>query len=66
MLGEELKKERTRIGISQEELAYRAQVHRTYISLLERNVKSPTVEVLSRICNALNIKPSTILKRLGQ
>lgn len=64
MLGEKLKKERLRIGLSQERLAEKAGVHRTYISFLERNVKSPTLDVLFRICKALRIKPSTIINRL--
>ena len=64
MIGEELKKERLRIGFSQEQLAEKAGVHRTYISLLERNIKSPTLDVLFRICKALGVKPSRLVSRL--
>ena len=66
MIGREIKLERMNKGLSQEKLAEKAGVHRTYISLIERNIKSPTINVFIRICNGLNIKPSTILKRLGK
>lgn len=48
-------------GISQEELAHRAGIHRTYVSQLERGLKSPTIIILERIAAALGTKPSTIL-----
>ena len=66
MIGHEIKLERMNKGLSQEKLAEKAGVHRTYISLIERNIKSPTIDIFIRICNGLNIKPSTILKRTGQ
>lgn len=61
MFGEELRKVRESAGLSQEELAFRAHVHRTYISMLERNVKSPTLNVLFRICQALGISASRLI-----
>ena len=51
-------------GLSQEELADRAGVHRTYISQLERGLKSPTLAVLMKLGAALNVKPSQILASL--
>ncbi len=66
MIGKELRKARKQAGLSQEQLAERAGIHRTYVSLLERDVKSPTVEVLLRICGALEINASDILKRLDR
>jgi transcriptional regulator with XRE-family HTH domain len=41
-------------GWSQEELADRAQLHRTYISGVERGVRNPTVTVLEKIAKALH------------
>ena len=41
MLGEELRAARLRAGLTQEELAHRANVDRSYISQLEHNLKSP-------------------------
>lgn len=66
MLGKELQRARKEAGFSQEQLAEEAGVHRTYISLLERDVKSPTVDVLLRICRALDMKASDILKRFDE
>ena len=64
MLGAELRKARETAGLSQEQVAFRAGVHRTYISLLERDRKSPSVDVLYRICGALGIAASELLGRL--
>ncbi len=64
MLGAELKKERTKAGLSQEALAARAQIDRTYLSELENDKKSPTLDMLFRICNALGIKASTVVRRI--
>ena len=60
-LAKQIRSGRTRRGISQEELAFRAGLHRTYISLVERSKKSLTVDSLARIASALDIKPSKIL-----
>ena len=46
---------------SQEDLSERAGIHRTYLSMLERGLKSPTLEVFSRIASALGATPSTLL-----
>ena len=48
-------------GFSQEVLAERAGVHRTYVSQLERGLKSPTLAVLMKLADALGTKPSKIL-----
>ena len=64
MLGRELKKVREAAGMSQERLAFEAGVHRTYISLLERDKKSPTLNVLFRICKALNISAADLVTRV--
>lgn len=66
MIGKELREARKKAGLSQEQLAEKAGVHRTYVSLLERDVKSPTVDVLLRICRALEMKASDILKRIDE
>lgn len=64
MLGEELRKAREAAGLSQEELAFRAKVHRTYVSMVERGQRSPTVRILFRICKPLGVKPSALLRRV--
>ncbi len=64
MLGEELRKARLAAGLTQEELSFRANTHRVYVSEIERGKKSPTVDALFRICDALGIRPSVILARV--
>jgi len=64
MLGNELRKARTRAGLTQEELAFKAHVDRTYISMLENDKKSPTVEMLMRICKPLGITASQLLAQV--
>ena len=64
MLGREIRLAREAAGLTQEELADRAGVHRTYVSLLERDKKSPTVAMLFRLCAALGLRPSTLLARV--
>lgn len=53
-------------GISQEELAERAGLHRTYISQIERGIKTPTLKSLEQIAAALNTPVSAIMKRLEE
>jgi transcriptional regulator with XRE-family HTH domain len=55
---------RKNANISQETLAELANVHRTYISQIERGLKSPTIEVVFSICNALSIKTSDFIKEI--
>jgi transcriptional regulator with XRE-family HTH domain len=64
MLGEELRKAREAAKMTQEELSFRAGIHRTYVSQLERDKKSPTLDVLFRICDALDMKASRIVARV--
>jgi len=66
MLGEELRKARQAAGVTQEELSFRANLHRTYISQLEHDKKSPTVDALFRICDALGTQPSRLLAKVGR
>lgn len=64
MLGAELRKAREAAGLSQEKLAFKAGIHRTYISMLEREKASPTLDTLLRICKVLRIRASDIVRRL--
>ena len=61
-IGEVLRAKREKLGISQEGLAERAGVDRTYVSILERGLKSPTVETLEKICNALGTLPERVIE----
>lgn len=49
---QKLRKER---GITQEELSFRAGLHRTYIGMIERGEKNITLANIEKIANALNV-----------
>ena len=63
-LGHEIKKGREALHKSQEDLAFEAGIHRTYVSMIERGKKSPTLAVIVRLANALHVKPSELLRRV--
>ncbi|WP_454655591.1 helix-turn-helix domain-containing protein [Bosea beijingensis] len=50
-------------GLSQEELAHRANIDRTYISSLERSVYAASIDVLDRIAHVLDVEAAELLKR---
>jgi len=60
--GKAVRKERQRLGISQEELAERAGVHRTYIGMIERAEKNITLINIGKICTGLNTRIGALLK----
>ena len=53
--GNKVRERRTALGLSQEELASRAGVHRTYIGMIERAEKNITLENIQKIAKALEI-----------
>ena len=66
--GQALKEIRTEKGLTQEDFAIVSS--RTYLSMLERGLKSPTLEKIDEICSVLKVHPVTLLHRcyalLGQ
>lgn len=58
-----LKRLRQARGLSQEELAHRAEIDRTYVSALERSVYAAGIDVVDRIAKVLNVEASEMLKR---
>lgn len=56
VFGSNLKKYRTSKGLSQEELADKCGMHRTYISAIECNRRSISLENIQRIADALKIE----------
>ncbi len=59
-----LRHNRNKVGYSQEELAYRSNLDRTYISLLERGKRNPTLNVLFSISAALDISASELIRQI--
>jgi transcriptional regulator with XRE-family HTH domain len=64
MLGDELRRARQEKDLTQEQLSFAAEVDRTYISELENNRKSPTMDVLLRLCKALGVKASKLIAKI--
>ena len=62
LFGENVRKYRRLLDISQEELAHRADLHRTYIGMIERAEKNITLEKKKKIANALQVKIEDLLK----
>lgn len=56
-----LKECRQRAGLSQEDLALESELDRTYISMLERNIKAPTLTTLVKLAEALSISATALL-----
>jgi CheY-like chemotaxis protein len=64
-LGMAIKAERFGLGISQEELAERAGLHRTYVSDLERGARNPSIASIEKLAQALNLSVSALFQRAG-
>ncbi len=65
MLALNLRKRRRLCGLSQEELAHRADLDRTYISALERCVYAATIDVVDRLARVLGVDAADLLTRTG-
>ena len=59
--GAVLKELRTSAGLSQEKLALECGLDRTYISLLERGLRQPTLSTLFQLAETLEVQPSDIV-----
>ncbi|GMV30500.1 MAG: hypothetical protein AMXMBFR59_26250 [Rhodanobacteraceae bacterium] len=62
-LGKIIAAERKRLGLTQEELADACGIHTTYVSQLERGLKSPTVRVIRQLGKALSLTAADLLAR---
>ena len=61
-----LRRARRAIDLSQEELAHRAEIDRTYISALERGVYAATIDIVDRLAISLGIEAADLLARPGK
>lgn len=62
VVGRNVRRYRELKGISQEELAFDADLHRTYVSGVERGVRNPTVLIVGKLANALGVAPCKLLE----
>lgn len=59
--GKKVREERLKRGLSQEKLAERAKVHRTYVGMIERGEKNITLTNIEKFARALGLKVSELL-----
>jgi transcriptional regulator with XRE-family HTH domain len=58
-----LRDARLKAGFTQERLALDAGIDRTFVSLLERGRRQPTIETLFRLAKVLQVSPATLVAR---
>lgn len=58
--GAAVRTRREELGLSQEGLGFKAKVHRTYVSDVERGARNPTVKVIWKLAIALDTLPSAL------
>jgi transcriptional regulator with XRE-family HTH domain len=62
--GQALREIRTSRKLSQEQLALESDFDRTYVSLLERGLQSPTVRTIVKLAATLDVMPSLMIRRM--
>jgi len=61
-----LRRIRYKTGLSQENLAYDADINRTYVSKLEKGTSAPGLEIIEKLATALDIEPYELLLPRGK
>lgn len=61
LFGKQIRDRRLQLGLSQEDLAEKAGLHRTYIGMIERAEKNVTLINISKLANALELSEAEIL-----
>jgi transcriptional regulator with XRE-family HTH domain len=62
--GAALKSARKEAGLRQAEVAEKAELDPSYVSMLENNRYSPTLTVYFRLCEVIGISPTELMKRI--
>ena len=60
--GKKVREIRLKKGLSQGDVARRLNLHRSYISGIERGVRTPSLKVIQKVAKALDVKVGDILK----
>lgn len=63
VFGDVLRQARVGRGLSQQDLALEAELDRTYVSLLERGLRQPTLTTLIVLASALGIDAASLVKQ---
>lgn len=61
----EIRKRREALGLSQEQLAERADCHRNYIGTVERGEQNITIDMITRFADGLKCKTSELIRGAG-
>lgn len=64
-LGAAVRAARAELGLSQEDFAERAEIHRTYAGRIERGEVNVSWENIARVARAAQMRPSELLRRAG-
>lgn len=64
IFGEVIRELRRNRGLSQEQFGFECELHRTYISLLERGKRIPSLTTIIQLAIALKVPPSEIVRRV--
>jgi transcriptional regulator with XRE-family HTH domain len=62
ILGRNVREQRKRRGLSQEQLALETEMKRSYVSDLERGTRNPSVRAVERLARALSVEPWELLQ----
>ncbi len=63
LMGDNVRRHRLRLRLTQEDLAAETDLKRSYLSELENGRRNPTVRVLGRLADALGVEPAELLRR---
>lgn len=66
IVGKTIKSIREQKQLSQEVVSGLADIGRTHLSAIERGARKPTLETFFRICEAMNVKPSVVIKEIEE
>lgn len=64
IVGKVIQEFREKKNLSQEVVSGLADIGRTHLSAIERGVRKPTLETFFKICDAMDIKPSVVIKEI--
>ena len=64
MVGKVIQRFREEKGLSQEVLSGFADIGRTHLSAIERGTRKPTLETFYRVCEAMEVRPSVLLRAI--
>lgn len=64
--GKVLRQRRLALGLSQETLAFNTELHRTYISLLERGQRQPSLETVFTMARVMGCQPDELVRQVQE